>query len=96
MSIGNWLMDLLKTAVADAILRRPLDVKVRRGNDGKVDLDVRMSPSNERPPQNIYYGYPGPPPHDPWGRTWPTQGQNSQPSKAEDGERFNMPREFRA
>lgn len=108
MSVGSWLIDLVKTAVADAVLRRPIDLKVRRGGDGKVDVDVRMSPSNERPQQNVYYGYAPPQPGYPPGYYPPQQQQYARPappppaspggqpqSQPAEGQ-FQMPRSFDA
>jgi len=98
MSVLSWLLDLGKAAVADAILRRPIDFKYRRNANGQTDVDVRMSPSGTQPqqlrqPQPMYYGgypgyyppgYPAPPPQ-PFGQP--------QPAPPADG-KATLPRSF--
>lgn len=101
MSVVSWLSDLIRAAITDAVLRRPIDVKVRRSNDGKVDVDVRMSPSGTPPPQpqprpyywNGYY----PPPHiyPPPAPPPQSSGESMGPSTPDEGH-FQMPRSFEA
>lgn len=101
MSVVSWFMDLLKATAADALLHRPVDVRVRRKQGGEVDVDFRMNPSDQRPQQNVYYY--GPPQY---GAPWyppPPPGSRSERNEDDENERpqgpprnggFRMPRSF--
>lgn len=54
---GNFVSDLIKTAVLDLVFKRPVQLRITRDEHGRMDMQLSLSPSGERGQPNPWPNY---------------------------------------
>lgn len=60
--LGNFVSDLIKTAIVDLVFKRPIQFQMTRDQAGRMDVKVQLNPSGDRNQQQFPQympGYPG-------------------------------------